>query len=89
MTRPKALQITSQLPWWFSSSLINGALWPSGIVFEGVAMLLGELIASRAMAATMSKVLSKGTHTKTLASEYPPCQSLEMPTQTVRVPRSR
>jgi hypothetical protein len=43
MTRPKALQMTSQLPWWFSSRVMSGALLPSGIPFDNVAMLYCEL----------------------------------------------
>lgn len=40
MTRPKALEITSQLPWWLSSSLSSGGLSPSGTAVDNVAMLL-------------------------------------------------
>jgi hypothetical protein len=39
MTSPKALEMTSQLPWWLSSSLRRGALYPSGVPFDNVAML--------------------------------------------------
>ena len=40
MTRPNALEITSQLPWWLSSSLSRGGLSPSGTAVDNVAMLL-------------------------------------------------
>ena len=43
MTRPKALEITSQLPWWLSSSLSSGGLSPSGTAVDSVAMLLCNL----------------------------------------------
>jgi hypothetical protein len=43
MTRPKALQMTSQLPWWFSSRFMRGALLPSGIPFDNVAIVVCEL----------------------------------------------
>lgn len=89
MTRPKALQITSQLPWWLSSSLINGALWPSGIVFEGVAMLPRMCNRFKGDSSDNEQGFVEGDAYKDACQQASAVPVFSDAQQAVRVPRSR